>query len=446
MIACLCGRGVNMNKPKGNQKHLTLSQRIEIEKGLLSGLPFAEIARKTGKDPSTISKEVRKHSQIKIRKDKFAPIPCASRASCNVKYLCDNECSCKCKICRKPDFKCIEVCRQYEPVQCQLLKKAPYVCNRCGKRPNCLLDKRVYSAKYADDCYRETLVASREGINQTPESIQELDELVSPLIKKGQSIAHIYTNHANEIKCSRRTLYTYIDSSVLTARNLDLRRRVKYKPRKKATQTSIMNREFRKGRSYDDFQRLLKEKPAIPVVEMDTVEGVKGGKVLLTMLFRNCSLMLAFLLDSKTQKNVQQVFDKLTEQLGIEIFQSLFPIILTDNGIEFQDRYSLENTKYSEIRTKIYYCNPNSSWQKGMIEKNHEYIRFVVPKGKTFDIYTQEDITKMINHINSEARDSLNGCTPYQLSQLLLSNQLHSLLSLQAIAPDEVMLRPKLLK
>ena len=179
---------------------------------------------------------------------------------------------------------------------------------------------------------------------------------------------------------------------------------------------------------------------------MDTVEGTKGGKVLLTMMFRNCSLMLAFLLESKTQENVQRVFNELTELLGIEVFNTLFPVILTDNGIEFQNPSLLECTESGETRTKIYYCNPNSSWQKGMIEKNHEYIRFVVPKGKTFDIYTQEDITLMVNHINSEARDSLNGCTPFKLSQLLLNNRLHSGLSLKAIAPDEVMLRPELLK
>jgi IS30 family transposase len=326
------------------------------------------------------------------------------------------------------------------------LTKAPYVCNGCGKRINCLLDKKIYSAKYADDCYRETLVSSREGINQTPESIQRLDDLVSPLIKKGQSIAHIYSNHAKEIKCSRRTLYSYIDKSVLTARNLDLRRRVKYKPRKKTTQSSIMNRDFRKGRSYEDLQKLLKENPSTAVVEIDTVEGIKGGKVLLTMIFRNCSLMLAFLLESKVQENVQMVFDELTNILGIEVFQTLFPVILTDNGSEFQNPSSLEYTKDGEIRTKIYYCNPNSSWQKGMLEKNHEYIRLVVPKGKKFDIYTQEDITLMINHINSEARDSLNGCTPFKLSQLLLNDRLHSDLLLRAIAPDEVMLRPELLK
>lgn len=435
-----------MNKQKGNQKHLTLSQRIEIEKGLLAGATFAGIAKNIGKDPSTVSKEVRKHSEIKLRKDAFAPVPCGNRSECKIKGLCSKDCYAMCKMCREPNFKCIDRCDNYEPIKCSKLSKSPYVCNGCGKRINCLLDKKIYSAKYADDCYRETLVSSREGINQTPESIQELDDLVSPLIKKGQSIAHIYSYHAKEIKCSRRTLYTYIDQSVLTARNLDLRRRVKYKPRKKATQSSILNREFRKGRSYEDFQKLLKDNPSSTVVEMDIVEGNKGGKVLLTMMFRNCSLMIAFLLEAKTQENVKKVFDELTEQLDIEAFRVLFPVILTDNGSEFQNPSLLECTGNGEPRTKVFYCNPNSSWQKGMIEKNHEYIRLVVPKGKTFDKYTQKDVTLMINHINSEARDSLNGCTPFKLSQLLLSNRLHSMLFLQEIAPDEVMLRPELIK
>lgn len=447
MPACAIERGVNMSqKNKGNQKHLTLSQRIEIEKGLLAGLSFTKIAASIGKDPSTISKEIRRHTSVKTRKNQFAPIPCANRSACIQINLCSKKCGFKCKICREPKIRCTDFCKDYVPAKCQKLLKPPYVCNGCGKRVNCLLEQKIYSAKYADDCYRELLVSAREGINQTPESIKKLDELVSPLIQKGQSIAHIYANHAKEIKCSRRTLYAYIDQSVLTARNIDMRRRVKYKKRKKPTQCSIVNREFRKGRSYEDFQKLLKDNPSLSVVEMDTVEGKKGGKVLLTLMFRNCSFMLAFLLDSKTQEEVQRVFDNLTQMLGAELFQTLFPIILTDNGSEFQNPLALESTEDGEMRTKIYYCNPNSSWQKGMIEKNHQYIRFVVPKGNTFDLYTQHDITRMINHINSEARDSLNGCTPYQLSQLLLNHQLHTGLSLQEITPDEVMLKPELLK
>lgn len=435
-----------MNNIKGNQKHLTLSQRIQIEKGLNDSRSFAEIARELEKDPSTISKEVRKHRATKARNNDFAAIPCANRSTCSIRYLCPIECGYMCKMCHEPNKRCNEICDNYTPLQCSKLSKAPYICNGCGKRGGCLLEKKIYVAKYADDCYREILVSSREGINQTAESMKMLDDLVSPLIKKGQAIAHIYAHHGEEIHCSRRTLYTYINKSIFSARNLDLRRRVKYRPRKKATQKSIINREFRNGRNYDDFQKLLKGSPSVSVVEMDTVEGIKGGKVLLTMMFRNCSLMLAFLLTSKTQKEVKRVFDELTEMLSIETFRTLFPVILTDNGVEFQDPLLLECTAFGEMRTKIYYCNPNSSWQKGMIEKNHEYIRLVVPKGKPFDVYTQADITFMINHINSEARDSLNGCTPYQLSQLLLNHQLHTGLLLQKIAPDEVTLRPELLK
>lgn len=435
-----------MNRPKGNHKHLTLSQRIEIEKGLLTNRSFTDIARSISKDPTTISKEVRKHSEIRQKNDTFAPVPCQNRSRCKIRWLCFRDCGILCKVCREPDRKCIDRCDQYVPTQCAKLLKAPYVCNGCGKRITCLLDKKIYSAKYADDGYREKLVSSREGINQTPAGIRELDSLVSPLILKGQSIAHIYNHHSQEIKCSRRTLYTYIGKSVFTARNLDLRRKVRYKPRKKATQSSILDREFRKGRSYDDFQKLLKENPSLAVVEMDTVEGRKGGKVLLTMMFRNCSLMLAFLLESKTQENVQRIFDELTNQLGVEVFQSLFPVILTDNGPEFQNPSAMENTVDGEVRTKLYYCNPHSSWQKGAIEKNHEYIRMVVPKGKPFDHYIQKDITLMVNHINSEARDSLNGCTPFKLSLLLLNNQLHQALSLQEIPPDEITLKPQLLR
>jgi IS30 family transposase len=192
----------------------------------------------------------------------------------------------------------------------------------------------------------------------------------------------------------------------------------------------------------------MKKVPALSVVEMDTVEGGRGNgkQAFLTLFFRNCSLMLIFVLTEKTQECVIEVFDTLSEKLGIQTFQELFPVILTDNGTEFQFPKRLECDKSGEIRTKIYYCNPNSSWQKGMIEKNHEYIRYVIPKGQSLDLYSQKEATLLMNHINSEARDSLNGCTPLRLSLMLLSDKLHKLLKLAEIPPDEVTLKPSLLK
>ena len=172
---------------------------------------------------------------------------------------------------------------------------------------------------------------------------------------------------------------------MLTARNIDLPRKVKYKPRKKNSSNSRSNREYRNGKTYADFTKLLEENPNTQVIEMDTVEGQKGGKVLLTMFFRNLTFMLAFLIDEKSQKCVNQVFNSLQDKLGIEVFQKLFTVILTDNGAEFQNPYELMCDENGEVRTNIYYCDSNCSWQKAMIEKNHEYIRYVVPKGRSFD-------------------------------------------------------------
>ena len=428
---------------KNNHKHLTLSDRIAIEQGLNAGQTFAAIASSLSKDSTTISKEVRKHRTIKPHTWKARRPNCIHLKECRMQHLCkDIVCYKYCKDCSK----CYNLCPHYEIHECKWINKAPYVCNSCKSLNCCPKNRWIYVAKYADDSYHELLSSSREGINQDPEKMQELDRIVSPLLKKGQSLSHIYASHAKELGCSRRTLYKYIDLRVFTARNGDLPRKVKYKPRKTRTIPKATKRATKLGRTYEDFTKKLQKSPEIQVVEMDTVEGQKGGKVLLTLLFRSCSLMLAFLIEEKSQKCVNEVFDYLTYMLRIERFQTLFPIILTDNGTEFQDTDGLECDCNGEIRTKIYYCHPNCSWQKGMIEKNHEYIRYVVPKGTSFDGYTQNDISLMMSHINNTARDSLNGCTPYQLSRLLFGSSLLEKLSIIEIAPDDVMLKSALLK
>ena len=199
---------MNTGRPKGNQKHLDLSARIIIEQHLNNGDSFRSIAIELSKDPSTISKEIRRHSIIRERSaDAFAPIPCANNYDsskprtniCNVMHMCgDNECRRKCVLCRK--FRCSDVCKFYKPRECEKLNKPPYVCNGCSKRTNCMMDKKIYSSKYAQDSYEALRTTSREGINQTPESIQKLDNLLSPLLKKGQSIAPVSYTHLDVYK------------------------------------------------------------------------------------------------------------------------------------------------------------------------------------------------------------------------------------------------------
>lgn len=199
------------------------------------------------------------------------------------------------------------------------------------------MPRMFYSSKYAHDEYRSVLVDSRVGINQTPESIQSMNDLLVPLIRdKHQSIGHIYATHAEELGCSRRTLYSYINDCVFDIRNGDLRRSVRYKKRRKPMKARSKDRSYRQGHNYEDFQDYIKEHPDTNVVEMYCVEGKKGeSKAILTFTFRNCNLMLMFLFEYQNQECILEVFVWLETVLGQEAFKKLFPVILTDGGSEF---------------------------------------------------------------------------------------------------------------
>lgn len=269
-----------------------------------------------------------------------------------------------------------------------------------------------------------------------------LDKIISPLIKQGQSISRIHK--MNDISCSQATSYNYLDKNCFSVGPLDLPRKVKLTKRKSSRKKEI--KEARVGCTYEDFKFYLEQHPELFIVEMDTAEGKKGGKVLLTLLFRISRFMLAFLLPSKTQIKVEKVFNYIERILGNELSKKIFPIILTDNSTEFSAPLNLEFNSKGIGRTRIFYCNPTASYSKGMIEKSHEFIRYVIPKGISMDNFTQADITKMINHINGLARKSLNWSTPYDLAKLLLGKEVLKKLNLIKIPSNEIKLIPKLLK
>lgn len=288
---------------------------------------------------------------------------------------------------------------------------------------------------------------SREGIRLTPQELKTLDEVLSPLVRQGQPLSHICNTHSEEIKVSERSIYNYIEAGELSICNLDLRRKVKYrKRRKKQTEIKCNKFNYRQGRTYEDFQKYMEEHPDIPVVEMDTVRGLRTKEqVLLTIMFNSNSVMLMILIEDETEESVIEVFDKLTKALGIRRFRKLFPVILTDNGRCFKDAMALEYTKNGSPRTKIFYCDPQASWQKPHIEKNHEFIRYVIPRGKTFKGYTQEDMTLIANHINSTTRPGLGYKSPYELVETEEMKKLLEVLNMSQVPADEICLSPKLL-
>jgi IS30 family transposase len=350
------------------------------------------------------------------------------------------DCQKRCSTCPT----CNRFCKDFVKVECKSWSHFPFACNGCPRKQGCRQEKYFYVATIAEAKNRDLLKGSRTGIGLSPQQLLDLDRLLTPLIQKGQPLNHIYATHKDDFPCSKRTLYRYIDQGLLATRNIDLRRKVSYKPRK-SRKPSAPDPAYRKDRAYPDFLIYAGYHPELQIVEMDTVTGRIGGKALLTLLFRDVDLMLIFLLPNSTQSAVLTVFEELENTLQSELFKTLFPIILTDNGSEFENPFILETGLDGQTRCRIFYCDPMASWQKGRIEKNHEYIRYVLPKGSSFDDLSQDHVDLLMNHINCTCRDVLGESSPFDLACCQL-HDLIELLQLYRVPADQVHLKPDLLK
>ena len=426
-------------------KHLSLEERFTIKSMLDSSASFKEIGRLLGRDCTTISKEVRTHIQFQKTGCFGKPFnDCSNRLNCSVSSLCSNS-TCrfkKCSFCSK----CHLYCQHYFKEICPSLSHPPYVCNGCSKRNRCTLEKHLYSAQAAQHEYEAVRSESRSGICLSEAEVLQLDDFISPLICKGQSIHHICSNNPAEIMFSEKTIYNYVDAGIFSARNIDLPRKVSYKPRASSHDSFKVEKACRIGRTYADFLSFLKEWPDCPVVQMDSVEGRKGGKVLLTLHFVKCEFMLAFLRDRNTAASVFDVIERLYWELLPDRFMKLFPLLLTDNGSEFSNPSALENDAELNRRTRVFYCEPSAPYQKGAVENNHEFIRRILPKGTSFDSFTQSDVNLMMDHINSYSRANLGDHSPYEMFRLFYGQEILELLGAHSIPPNDILLRPELLK
>ena len=428
----------------GNQKHLTIEDRIYIQNELDKGTSFKDIARFLCKDPTTISKEVKaRRASDWFHKGTFlnAKNFCTKRFRCKKTNACNKIllCGVKCASCPT----CNQTCPDFQKERCSKLDRAPYVCNGCSKKINhcTIAHKYTYNARFADRKYRECLKDSRSGIAMTRQELHKKDKIITPLIAQGQSPYQIVANHP-ELNLSVRSVYNYLDMGLLTARNVDLKRKVKFKPRK-VHKSQISDRRVFNGRTYADFQQLHLES----FVEMDTVHSAVGSsKTLLTFFFTREKLFLAFLMNRNTEESVRLVLDRLEKRFGTFDFLTLFEYILTDRGAEFGDPDSLETGVTGIQRTNIYYCDPMRSGQKGGIEQAHTMLRMILPKRTTFEFLTQWDVNLITSHINSTPRESLNGRTPYDVALEAFGTDALKAFQLRRIDPDKVVLTPKLIR
>lgn len=444
MVIPPSGKETIMNK----QKHLNLEARILIETMLNEHHSFKSIARELGKDCTTISKEIKAH----ICFEKTGALG-RSFNDCRVAFL--HQCSLQkfCQHCaysnNKPCWtcgRCTSSCISYEKYICPKLSKPPYVCNGCQQRTRCSLEKRLYKASYAQKEYEQVRSESRSGFALSEAELKQLDDVVSPLLKKGQSLHHIAVHHADELMKSERTLYTYTNNGLFTARNIDMPRTIRMRPRKNVSSKLKVDKSCRIGRDFQCFENYMAEHPDVSVRQLDSVEGVKGGAVLLTIHFVEQQLQLAFLRRHNDSQSVLDIFDRLYFELRMDIFIELFPVLLADNGSEFSNPSAIELDAQGNSRTRMFYCNPSAPYQKGSCENNHELIRRIIPKGTDLGRYSQEQIDLMMSHINSYSRKKLGNKSPYEVFEFQYGRKILDAFHLQKIPADEIILSPELLK
>lgn len=386
-------------------KHMTLQDRLEIQECLSKGMTFKAIARRVGKSPTTISREVKQHATL--QKNGFV----------------------------KTDE------------ECPLLLKAPFVCNNCSKRTNrgCTHSRRTYIAKNAQEEYRTVLVEAREGIPLTKEEFYRHEKIISDGVRSGQHIFHIL--HANKLPVSKSTVYRHIHKGYYSIAPLDLPRAVKFKPRGKNISGYVPKR-IRVGRTYLDYLTFTEENPYINTVEMDTVVGRTGGKVIMTFQFVNVDFMFGILLENKSAAEAAAKITSLKQKLldsGFS-FGDVFPLLLTDNGGEFSCASAFETSLSGNKETSLFFCDPNASYQKPHVENNHSLFRFIALKGSSFDNFTQDTVNLIFSHVNGVLRKQFNGKNAYDMFTFTYSEKLASTLGISRVEPQNVVQSPLLLK
>jgi len=415
--------------------HLTVQERIIIEKGIENGSTKAAIALTIGKDKSTVGKEIKKHREL-VHKSSYK-INCANIKNCSHNHVCDN-------------------CADFKPFTCNRRDRSPGACNGCSKYTHCRYDKYRYKADFSHKKYREDLVDSRTGINMSYEECKAMADIIVPLIKAGHSPYQIVTNHP-ELNISEKTLYNYIENGIFREFGLldiDLRIKTKRKITKKAS-NKYKKREDKKylnGRTYDDFINYTAENKNLSVVEMDTVyNNGSTGPFMQTFKFLDYSFMFIVYQEEKTAKSMVEGVDLLEKILGEDLFSEEVAIIKTDRGSEFCDAEGFEKEENESRRTRIFYCDPMASGQKGSLENNHKEIRYICPKEndlKDLGLNSQEKANLIVSHINSQSKEHLKGKSPLEVMEFMnpALYQKFKDFGIERINKDNIVLKPYLLK
>ena len=417
-------------------KHLTLEERKIIETGIQHGSTKTAIALNIGKDNSTIGKEIKEHRTLKAKCP--LPLECAAYRHCKLGR--------DCKI----------SCPKYEPFKCTRRDRSPGACNGCSNYNKCRFDKYWYDAACAQSAYETELVDSRQGVDLTTSEAKAIAEVVGPLLRQGISPYAIIHAHP-ELDICERTLYNYIESDILKSFGVDvfaLRRQLSRKmPRKKAAQyKKRKDNRYLAGREYKDYKTYMTDNPNAHVVQMDTVyNDVSNGPFMQTFKFIMLPFFFAVFHEEKTAASMLAGVDLLETILGPELFNKYVEVILTDRGSEFSAADAIEMRDDGTRRTRLFFCDPMRSCQKGAIENNHIELRYILPGEcdlRGIGLTGQNALNLCCSHINSFPKEKLQGKTNFECLRFFAPDLFERFISfgLSVIPVDQVILKPRLLK
>ena len=269
------------------------------------------------------------------------------------------------------------------------------------------------------------LVNSRLGVRVGEEAVAAMDAVLSPCIRKGQSVRNVVANNPGTFgKTKVRTVYDWINGGLFHAKRHDQPFACSRGGRPEKVQETKADAKCRVGRTIREMWEWLKEHVGVVACELDTVIGSISGKVLYTMIFPATGLALAFLRDRRTAQTTTRLFNMLWGVAGPALFVALFKAILADNGPEFSDPYMIENwrpdpdhnpTRIEPRGIRVWFTDPYCATQKPHIERVHEEIRRVLVKGVSFNPLTQDGVNLIMSHVNSYTRPTLGDRCAYDL-------------------------------
>ena len=391
--------------------HLNYEDRKIIQTGIENGSTKTSIANTIGKDNSTVGKEIALHRTLKSK--------CTLPLECKAYQHC------------KLGRNCTIACPRYVPFKCNRRDRSPGACNGCSNYSKCRFDKYWYDASTAEKEYRRELVDARQGVNLTTSEAKAIADVVGPLLNQGISPYSVIQSHP-ELGICEKTLYNYIESGILKAFGVDafsLRRQLSRKlPKQKAVQYKKReDRSFLKGRTFKEYKEYIAEHPNAGIVQMDTVyNDVSNGPFIQTFKFKNIPSFFA--LYHQTAADMVSGADTLESILGKNLFNKYVEVLLTDRGGEFYSANDLEFRPDGTRRTRVFYCDPMQSGQKGTLENNHIELRYILPKESdlfALGLTGQKPLDLICAHLNSVAKESLHGKSHFDCLSALMKSLIY---------------------